>query len=137
MRIPKKDKSIASIKMIYGYIQGNTENLQSGIENIKDSINIYKELYANQSNKNLSIAYKLLGDLYFKGYKFHKAEKCYINAINILKECYTNYKTYDYKMLLKKLIMITKVNANYILLKNYYNHYLNIYGTNDCAADDF
>lgn len=134
--INKNDKSIAAIKMIYGYIQGSTENLKSGIENIKVSMNIYNNLYKSQSNKNLSIAYKLLGDLYFKDHKFHKAEKYYINAINILKRCYINYKTHDYKALLEKLIIVAKINSNYILLKHYYKHYVSLYGSNNYFADD-
>ena len=134
--INKNDKSIAAIKMIYGYIQGSTEDLKSGIENIKVSINIYNNLYKSQSNKNLSAAYKLLGDLYFKDHKFHKAEKYYTNAINILKKCYINYKTHDYEALLEKLIVVAKINSNYILLKHYYKHYVSLYGGNNYFVDD-
>lgn len=135
--INKSSKSVASIKMIYGYIKGNTENLQLGIDNIKYSINIYNNLYEDQNNKNLSTAHMLLGDLYCKKQEFNKAEKSYVEAINILKKCYTNYKTHDYKALLKKLIMAAKINSNYILLKHYYKDYLNIYGDNDYDVDNF
>lgn len=135
--IDKDDKSVACIKMVYGYIKGNTENINVGIKNIESSINIYKELYKHHNNKNLSIAYMLLGDLYVKNNEPKKAEKYYNDAIHVLKKCYVQYKTHDYIMLLKKLIAVARINANYFLVKNCYNNYLDVFGDNHYTRKEF
>ncbi len=135
--IDKNDKSVACIKMVYGYIKGNTENINVGIENIKSSINIYKELYKYHNNKNLSIAYMLLGDLYVKNNETEKAERYYNDAIRVLKKCYIQYKTHDYIILLKKLIAVAKINANYFLVKNCYRNYLDVFGDKHYTSKEF
>lgn len=122
----KDDKSVASIRMFYGYFKGVTDNVELGINYIKSSIEIYLNLYKHLSNKNLSIAYTLLGDLYFKNNQFIEAEESYKKGIDVLNKCYKTHYTYDYVRLLEKLIITLKKNCSYSLLKYHYKKYLSI-----------